>query len=80
MRVVLIGGNKGLGEAIKWILELNEHAYEYRMVNRQTCSRFDLRGPEDQIKSTIQDAIADMGGCEALIVSAGSGACHELAH
>lgn len=77
MRVVLVGGTSGLGEEIKYLLKLNEHEYEYRAVNRQTCSRFDLRGPEEQIKSTMQDAIADMGGCEALIVSAGSGAYHK---
>jgi NAD(P)-dependent dehydrogenase (short-subunit alcohol dehydrogenase family) len=77
MRVVLVGGNKGLGEAIKQVLKLNEHKYEYRLVNRPTCSRFDLRGPEEQISLTIRDAITDMGGCDALIVSAGSGAYHK---
>lgn len=74
MRVVLVGGNKGLGEAIKWRLKLNEHEYEYRAVTRKVCPGFDLTAQESVIRYIIQDAINDMGGCEALIVSAGSGA------
>jgi len=74
MRIILVGGNKGLGKSLVDMLEWDYETYQVKLVNRKEYKTFDLRDPEEAIKSVIQEAIAELGGCDALVVSSGAGA------
>lgn len=71
MKVLLIGGSKGLGLEIRNELWRNNH--EVAALNR-TAGNLDLTWDDKRITQAVKDAIKTLGGCDVLIVSSGMGA------
>jgi 3-oxoacyl-[acyl-carrier protein] reductase len=69
MKILLIGGSKGLGQIIyeklgyfHSIITMSRHSTEYTL---------DLNWSEEKIQKAVKKAIRDLGGCDVLIVSSG---------
>lgn len=74
MRVVLIGGNKGLGLSLKQRLEKEGH--QVVALSRNSEIPLDLTWEEERVKEAVATAIASLGGVDALIAAGGLGAYH----
>lgn len=72
MRVVLVGGSKGIGKAILERLEKDGHTVV--SLSRSSSPVLDLTAPQAHIHEAIDAAIEQLGGVDALVVSAGQGA------
>lgn len=76
MKILLVGGSKGLGAAI------HEQAWDagYKVVarSRSTDPPLDMAWPGAKIKSTLRQAVQELGGLDALVVSSGLGAYHKI--
>ena len=77
MRVLLIGGSKGIGQAV--YDRLKPH-HEIRSLSRSSTPPLDLAWDESLIADPVHKSIEDLGGLDWLIVSSGMGAymaCYE---
>lgn len=72
MKVLLIGGNQGLGKDLKE--KLQDH--DVLCLSRKTTPMLDLAWKEEDIKSVVKNSIKTLGGLDTLIVSSGMGAYH----
>jgi len=71
MRVVLIGGSKGLGLEIRSQLEKAGHTV--LALSRNSTLPLDLTWEEDKIKSAMKQALGTLGGIDWLVISSGLG-------
>lgn len=73
MKILLIGGSKGLGAEVAE--RLSHH--DLVTMSRSSIPALDLEWPEEKIRAAVKDAITRLGGLDALIVSSGLGAYHK---
>jgi len=79
MKILIIGGTKGLGKEIHTRSFFNQEVELNSVINlsRTTSPKLDLSWEEDQIKQVVRDTINDeLGGLDILVVSSGQGAYH----
>jgi len=81
MRVLLIGGSKGLGAEIKKRLQSPKRLQDAGVwgntvttLSRSTSPALDLEDSCEKIREAVSNAVKDMGGLDVLIVSSGLGA------
>ena len=74
MKVILVGGNKGLGAAIHERLLKRDD--ECIALSRNSEDKLDLRWEDARTRHTIRQAAEKLGSLDALIVSSGMGAYH----
>lgn len=71
-RVLVIGGTKGIGLATKKALLAAGH--QVLALSRQTEPPLDLMWTQERITDVVRQEIENLGGLDALVVSAGMGA------
>lgn len=75
MRILLVGGTKGLGEAIKSKLDFVGPPTKVLCMSRSSSyPNCDLRWEDRIIKQAVRDGITVLGGLDTLLVSSGMGA------
>lgn len=76
MKILLVGGSKGLGAAIRecaW-----DAGHETVVRSRSSDPPLDLSWSGAEIKRALRAAVQELGGLDALVVSSGQGAYHGI--